>query len=60
MLKLVGRGGRTKTAKVWRAPYVKGPPVPETLPVIVAEFDHVIGLLGNAALGLALPAFLAV
>ena len=27
MLKLVGRGGRTKTAKVWRAPYVKGPPV---------------------------------
>ena len=25
MLKLVARGARTKTAKVWRAPYVKGP-----------------------------------
>ena len=27
MLKLVARGARTKTAKVWRAPYVKDPPV---------------------------------
>ena len=30
MLKLVPRGARTKTAKVWRAPYVKGPPMPHT------------------------------
>ena len=27
MLKLVARGARTQTAKVWRAPYVKHPPV---------------------------------
>ena len=29
MLKLVARGARTKTAKVWWAPYVKDPPVKE-------------------------------
>ena len=38
MLKLVARGARTKTAKVWRAPYVKGPPnIPSALAIALGE-----------------------
>ena len=53
VLKLVARGARTKTAKVWRAPYVKGPldvlsvqGIPLLRPADLKARPSVLGSLG--------------